>query len=285
MLWALLSILSGLGDAMIFALMKKLNGVNNLIIVWVHYTFALPFLLIVLYFNYPQKISSTVYWTAGLNGVLLILTTYMLVKALQISRLSVSLPMLSLTPLFLVILSYVMLKEMPTVSGFIGILLIVVGAYVVNIKNGKGFFAPFKSLLKIKGSLYVIIVAFVWAITANLFKIGILSSNAIYFSALVYSFISLIMLPLFFVNLNKNLNEMKQNFKMLFFLGVSSAFMISASSYAMIGAIVPYVISLKRSSLVFSIFIGYLFFNEKDIKNALAGTVIMLIGGILITIF
>ena len=110
MLWALLSILSGLGDAAIFALMKRLKGIDNSIVVWVQYAFALPFLSVLLYLNHPQKISPDVYWIAALNGTLLIATTYMLVKALQTSKLSVSLPMLSLTPLFLVVLSYVMLK-------------------------------------------------------------------------------------------------------------------------------------------------------------------------------
>ena len=209
----------------------------------------------------------------------------MLVKALQTSKLSVSLPMLSLTPLFLVMLSYFMLREIPSEAGFIGIILIVAGAYIVNIKNGEGFFEPFNSLFKIKGSFYVIIVAFVWSITSNLFKMGIIASNALFFTVLVYFFISLVMLPLFFIKFNEKLNQLKINFKLLAFLGVSSAFMIALASYAMASAIVPYVISLKRSSLIFSIFIGYFVFKERNIRNSLIGTAIMLIGGILITLF
>ena len=285
MLWAILSVLSGLGDAVIFALMKKLKGANNSIVVWVQYAFALPFLAVLLYFNYPQNIGSSVYWVAFLNGTLMIITTYILLNALQISKLSVSLPMLSLTPLFLVGLSYFMLREIPTKFGFIGIILIVIGAYTVNVRDRNHPLEPFKSLFKIKGSFYVIIVAFIWSITANLFKIGIEASNAVYFSFLVYFIISVIMLPLFLFKFNKKLTEIRTNFKMLLFLGICSAFMIVFSSYAMVYAIVPYVISLKRSSLIFSIFIGYFYFNEKNIKNPLIGTVIMLLGGILIILF
>ena len=285
MLWIILSVLSGLGDAVIFALMKKLKDVDNSIVVWVQFAFALPFLLILLHSNYPQEINPNVYWIAALNGILMTITTYVLLNALQISKLSVSLPMLSLTPLFLIILSYFMLKEIPTIAGFVGIILIVIGAYTVNVKHGKGPLEPFKSLFKIKGSFYVIMVAFIWSITANLFKIGIVASNAIYFSMLVYLFITLIMLPLFFFQFKEKFTQIRINFRLLLFLGISSAFMIVFSSYAMAYAIVPYVISLKRSSLIFSIFIGYLFFNEKNIKSALIGTIIMLAGGILITLF
>lgn len=285
MLWAFLSVVSGLGDAIIFALMKKLKPVNSSIIVWVQYAFALPFLLALLYFNYPEKINADAYWIAALNAILLIITTYMLIKALQTSKLSVSLPMLSLTPLFLIILSYFMLKEIPSKAGFIGIILIAAGAYIVNIKSGKGLFEPFNSLFKIKGSFYVIVVAFVWSITSNLFKMGIIASNAIFFTVLICFFISLMMLPLFFINFNKKLAEIRKNLKLLAFLGVSSAFMIALASYAMAIAIVPYVISLKRSSLIFSIFIGYFLFNERNIRSPLIGTIIMLIGGVLITLF
>ena len=81
------------------------------------------------------------------------------------------------------------------------------------------------------------------------------------------------------------INDIKSNFSMLSCLGIASAFMFASSSYAMAYAIVPYVISLKRSSLIFSIFIGYFYFNEKNIRNPLAGTIIMLVGGVLITLF
>ena len=286
MLWALLSSLSGLGDAVMFTLMKKLKGVNDSIVVWVQYAFALPFLFVLLYFNFPQKINSNVYYIAVLNGILLIVTTYMLVKALQISKLSISLPMLSLTPLFLIVTSYITLNEMPTQLGFLGIFLVVIGAYITHLKDyKKGFFEPFKLLIKNKGSLYIIIVAFIWSITANLFKIGILDSNPIFFTTLVFTIISLLMLPLFFNKLNEKMKEIKTNFNKLILLGFSSAFATTAAAYSMLIAIVPYVISLKRSSVIFAIFFGYLFFNEKNIGNALIGAIIMLVGGILITLF
>ena len=93
------------------------------------------------------------------------------------------------------------------------------------------------------------------------------------------------MFPLLFVNFNNKTKDLKLNFNKLMLLGIVSAFVIVTASFAMLTAIVPYVISLKRSSVIFAIFFGYLFFKEKNIKNALIGTIIMLIGGILITAF
>lgn len=286
MIWVVLSVLSGLGDAVMFALMKKLRNLDASIVMWVQYVFALPFLFAVLYFYYPEKIALNVYWIATLNGLLLLVTTYLLVKATQISDLSISMPMLSFTPLFLLLMSYVMINESPTKFGLIGIFLIVFGAYVVNIKDYKqGLFEPLKSIFNNKGSFYVILVAFIWSITSILFKIGILGSNPIFFSALVYLFISIIIIPAILVRFKKNISKIKNNFSTLFLLGFTSAFSIILSSIPMLYTIVPYVISLKRSSVIFSVFFGYYIFKEKNIKFALIGTIIMIIGGLLIAIF
>ena len=286
MWWALLTIISGLFDAIMFALMKKLKETNNSIVVWVQYAFALPFLLVALYFYYPQKIDNNVYLIIIENSILLLISTYFLVKAAQISDLSVSMPLLSFTPLFLLFLSYAILKEMPTLYGFIGIILITIGAYIINIRDFRsGIFQPLKSLITNKGSLYAIIVAFIWSITANLFKLGILASNPIFFSASVYLVISFVMLPIIFYRLKDNFSEIKLNFGLLSILGFSGAVMIITSSIPMLYAIVPYVISLKRSSVIFTVLIGYYLFKERNIKYALIGTIIMLVGGVLITLF
>ncbi len=284
MLWAFLSIISGLGDAIMFAVMKKLKGANNSAVVWMQFAVASPFLAVFLYFDYPQRINADVYWIGVLSGILLLLSSYLLVKAAQVSKLSASMPLLSFTPLFLILTSYFMLNEIPTKSGFFGILLIVLGAYIIHIKSHqKGFLAPFKVLVEDKGSFYILIVAFMWSVTANLFKQGIIDSNPIFFSMIVYAFISVILLPIVFTK--QNIRDIKSNFHMLIFLGLVSAFVVTTASYSMLVAIVPYVIALKRSSVIFAIFLGYFLFKEKGIKNALAGTIIMLIGGLLITLF
>jgi drug/metabolite transporter (DMT)-like permease len=285
MLWAILSVLSGLGDAIGFAFMKKLKGTGNSVVVWVQYAFALPFLLALLYFSYPEKIIADVYWVALVNSILLIIPAYLLVKATQISDLSVSMPMLSLTPLFLIITSYLMRGELPTFYGVIGIFLIAAGAYTVNINHSSdGFLEPFKRLIKDKGPFYAIIVAFIWSITSNLFKTGILYSGPVFYNAVVYLFSSMIMLPLVFIKFKDKVRDIKTNFNSLILLGCLSAFMTVLAAYAMLSSIVPYVIALKRSSVIFSVLIGFIFFKEKNFKHAIIGSGIMFIGAVLIMV-
>jgi len=285
MLWVILSVLSGLWDAVMFSLMKKLSNADNTLVVWVQFAFALPFLILILIFNYPNHIDSHVYFVAVVNALLYVGSTFLFLKALNISEMSVSLPMLSFTPLFLVIISYFTLKELPSFIGFMGILMIVVGAYIINLRQGKGIFEPFKSIFKIKGSFYILIVAFVWSLTSILFKKGILMSSPVYFVTLVYFIVAVGMIPFLLIGIKDKMKDMKSNFRHLFYFGIVSGLMNLTASFAMLYAIVSYVISLKRTSLIFSILIGYFYFNEKNIKNALIGTLIMIIGGVLITLF
>ena len=286
MIWVLFVVLSGFADAVMFAVMKKLKNANDSVLVWIQYGFALPFLLLLLYFAYPKHIIYSVYWVAFINGIILLVSTYLMVKAIHNGDLSSSMPMLSFTPLFLVVNSYLFLGELPTLHGFIGIVLIVLGAFIINVKDFRnGFTAPFRSLVINKGSLYCIIVAFMWSITANLFKIGILGSNPVYYSMLVYFVISVMMIPILGFKFRDSIRDIKSNFALLSILGIASAVMVVLSSYSMLNAIVPYVIAIKRSSVVFSIFFGYYMFKEKNIKPALIGAIIILAGGILITLF
>ncbi len=285
MLWVILSVISGFWDSIMFALMKKLSNADNTLVVWVQFAFALPFLILILVFNYPKHIDSNVYMVAIVNAILYVGSTFLFLKALNISELSVSLPMLSFTPLFLLFISYFALKELPSLVGFIGIILIVIGAYIINLRSGKGILNPFKSIFMVKGSFYILIVAFVWSLTSILFKKGILMSSPVYFVTLVYFLVTVGMIPFLLIKMKDKVKDMKSNFRHLFYFGIFSGLMNLTASFAMLYAIVPYVISLKRTSLIFSILIGYFYFSEKNIRNAMIGTFIMLIGGVLITLF
>lgn len=63
--------------------------------------------------------------------------------------------------------------------------------------------------------------------------------------------------------------------------------MLSLITYliAMQYAPVHYVICLKRSSILFSVLLGRLLFNESLLKDRLPGAILMLIGVVIISIF
>ena len=284
MLWALFSIMAGLGDAVFFAYVKALHKLDTSVRLTLCSLITLPFLLFGFLFYEIPVVSFKFYIVAIVNAFIWIAAIFLLMKSLETADLSVAIPILSFTPIFLLFVSNILLGEFPNIQGLIGILIVVAGSYILNISSIKsGYFEPIKSIFMGKG-LRMLIVAFLFSITASLIKIGVVLSTPAYFLFITYLSISLILTAVFFRRLIKNKNLIKLNFKYFFIIGIAVAFSELFISTALKAAIVPYAISLKRSSVIFSVLIGFLFFKEKNFKHAIMGSVIMFIGAVLITL-
>lgn len=287
MLWAFLAVLSGLGDATVWTIMKALHGkVTRRLVMAAQFGFGVPLLWILAFFFFPENLNYNVIWIGGINAILFTLASYLLLKAAQKGVLSKTMPLLSLTPLFLLITSYFMINELPGFYGFLGVTVIVIGTYIANLqKESKNIFAPFLALAKNKTSFYLLAVSFLFSITANFFKMGISMSNPIFFVALNFTLVSLILSPLLISRLREEFSSVKKNFKLLFSIGIVMALTEIFAAFAMMLTVPSYMVALKRSSVIFIVFFGYFFFKEKGIKQALIGSILMVIGGALILLF
>ncbi|RLG14776.1 MAG: hypothetical protein DRN66_01195 [Candidatus Nanohalarchaeota archaeon] len=116
------------------------------------------------------------FWEATLiQGAVNIAATILYTRALKLSDVSIIHPMTAFSPLFLLLTAPIFLGEFPDAGGLIGVLLIIAGAHCMNIsKFRECLFAPFKALLKEKCPWLMPILAFLWSISTNYDKIGIL---------------------------------------------------------------------------------------------------------------
>jgi hypothetical protein len=72
--------------------------------------------------------------------------------------------------------------------GFFGILFVVAGSYILNLKDlKKGVLEPFKSIAREKGCLYMISAASIFSDTSNEGKILVLKSSPLFFGAIYLS--------------------------------------------------------------------------------------------------
>lgn len=283
MFWAFLSVLAGLGDAVSFAIIKKLNKIDLYARLTCFNLMIFLFLLVRFLFYDVPEVSLKFFVVVAINAVVWLIAMLLLIKALQKSNLSASIPMLSFTPVFLLFASYLLLKEFPDFSGLLGVIIVVIGSWVLNIFSLKyGFFEPFKAIFKNKGVFYMLIVAFLFSITASLSKIAINLSNPGYFIFVHYLITSIILALLFLKRVKNSKKQIKKNSKYFLVYGISGALSELSAATAIQFALVPYVISLKRSSIIFSVILGFFLFKEKNFKQALIGAFIMFIGVILI---
>jgi len=262
-----------------------LKDMDEYLVTWAFGFFALPFLVLPIIFIGIPLLGGQ-YWIALLaDGSLNVLATILQLRAIKTSDLSLTIPLLAFTPLFLLIISPLILGQYPTLMGIIGVIFIVIGSYVLNIKRkNTDYLAPFKAMLEQRGPRLMLYAAFLLSITSSIDKIGVLNSSPLFWAVSVHSFTSITLLPIIIREFKHHLNLTEMDLRLLLAVGFFSALAIVTQYIAITSLLVPYVIAIKRTSTIMSVLFGYLIFKEKGIKGRIIGAAIMVIGVIFITL-
>lgn len=287
MLGFLIALLSGLFKALKAVFSKTgLGKMDEYILAWTLRFFAALMLLPLLFFFDIPKLGEHFWITLIIDGILMSINTIIYLKAIKSSDISLTMPMISFTPLFLLVTSPIMIGEFPSLFGLIGVLLIVAGSYALNInQRHHGYLEPFKILTRDRGVMLMLLVAFIWSIIPNFDKIGINNSSPIFWSFAIEAMTALILFPLALYKSARNFRIIPKKMKHLLPVSFASAAEVLTSVLAINLVLVVYAISIKRLSILMAVIFGYLFFKEKNIKERLTGAIIMVIGVLFITLF
>lgn len=262
-----------------------LGHFNEYFIAWALMAFAIPFLLPVLFFIDIPELNSGYYWALVAGGVLNAYSILLYMRAIRVSDLSVTIPMITFTPLFLLVTSPFMLGEFPSLLGIFGVLLIVFGSYMLNIKQrGQGFWTPFKALVVDPGPRIMLFVAFIWSFTSNIDKIGVVNSSPMFWSITLPCFVAIALFPFMLKLSNHKKGQVYKQLKFLIPLGFFNALTLVTQMIAINIAFVAYVISIKRGSAILSVLWGHFFLGEKGLRERLVGVIIMVAGVFLISV-
>lgn len=288
MSWFVYALVCALSLATADALSKKAldDNTDPSIVAWIRTGYTLPFMVLIIPFIEKPELDSVFYVSTLMAIPLDIVALLLYMKAIKISPLSLTLPFLSLTPVFLMGTSYIILGERPDRSGFIGIVLVVIGAYLLNVHTiSKGFFEPFKAIAKEHGSVLMIIVAFIFSIGACIGKIAVQHSDPLFFSV-VYSFLLSFFFYLVISFRTKSFYSKVFSKPVLFLLiGILITIMIITHLNAINLVEVAYMVSVKRLSILFGVLYGVMFFKERNIKERFLGATVMVSGIIMIAAF
>jgi drug/metabolite transporter (DMT)-like permease len=113
-------------------------------------------------------------WPAALSIVLNTLANLLFIRAVQLSPLSLTVPYLSLTPVFTTLMGLLILHEAPTLQQTCGILFVVCGALSLHAEGaGRGrLLRTWQAFTRERGSVLMTGVALLWSITAPLDKLA-----------------------------------------------------------------------------------------------------------------
>lgn len=287
MLWLYLSLVSAVTFAVVDALSKfALNDSGEEVVALASWGFATPFLLLILPFIDIPPLDST-FWLMTLLAIPLeVIAVRLYIRAIKLSPLSLTIPFLALTPVFLIGTSFVILGELPDKSGMAGIFLLAIGAYLLNVnRTTEGFLSPFKAIAREPGSILMIVVAFIYSITSNLGKVAILHSSPIFFAIIYTTVFSGVLLLMAVLNKRNSISAIKTRPALFIVMGLTFAIQVVTHFSALKLVEVSYMISVKRTSLIFSVICGRLFFKEENFRERLLGSMVMAIGVISITLF
>ncbi len=286
MTWLIFGILTAFFEAV-----KDVFGKQNLkksdeyVVAWSLSFFSVIFLSPWVFYTGIPALNSQFWLALLIGGSINAVTALLYIKAIKVSDLSLTIPLVALTPLFMLVTSPLIVGEYPNFFDYIGILLIVAGSYLLNIKEkSKGYLAPFKALLDEPGPKLMLIVAFLWSITSNFDKIGVKNSYPIFWLFSLFGTMTVLLLPvLLYKTPNPGLKILKQ-LPMLAAMGFFNAIGVLFQMQALTLTLVVQVIAIKRTSVLMGVLFGHFIFKEKDIQQRLLGAGIMILGVLFISL-
>ena len=257
--------------------LEKINSINLLLI------FTLAQTLIfggwVVYENPFINIKS--YIIPGLTLILISLFSALLfLKAIKQSDLSLTIPLLSLSPLFSSLFSFIFLNEKLLYFQYIGILLIIFGTLILYSKKITlgDILKSFKVITLNKSARLMIVVSLIWSLTPVLDKLC-LKNSSINIHGFIQSFGLVILLTLLLRKESHEINSLKKNWKLILFTIFTGIIATVLQFYAILFNYVPVMEAIKRSiGQLSSVLFGKLFFEEKITKPKILGVFILSVG-------
>ena len=203
------------------------------------------------------------------------ISTILYLKAINTAPISLTTPMLSFTPLFVLLTGSLIIGEFPSLIGLIGSLIIVFGAYILQ---------PFHLSLKQTGTRLMLVVALIWAVDAPMHKIGIVNSSVMFWTLTQFLGPAILLLPFLPRLTNKRIKVFNQ-WRVILLIGALTALgqIFQMESFKLILAV--YSLAIKRTAVLFTVLLGWWFFKETEIKKRLAGAGLMILGILLISFY
>jgi drug/metabolite transporter (DMT)-like permease len=249
---------------------------------------AVPFLGLAAWFITVPALPPSFWWIVAAMLPLEVLAMLLYMRALKICHLSLCVPFLAFTPVFLIFTGYLILGEGLSRWGVLGTLLIAGGSYILGLGTGGtgrvGILAPIKALARERGALLMLLVAAIYSCTAALFKAAILRSSPVFFGVcypLAFIGVMAMALPVSRVHV-------RPTFQAHYGWWLLAGFCFALSTLSLASGIqlapATYLIAVKRLSLLLSVLLGGWWLRERPILPRLIGATSMCAGVALIAL-
>jgi len=288
--WFYLALLSALSLAFADAFSKKYFAENTgfeLLLV----RFFVPGLLllpITLAGTYPGISSAFWLWIAILVPMELVaMLLYSL--AIRDSPLYLTLPYLAFTPVINVFTANLILDESVTGQNLFGVVLVVCGAYLLNLrKPGNGglpdLIQPLKAIVTERGSRLMLTAAVIYSLTGAMGKGAMQYVEPRTFGAFYFSIIGISALIVVLLTKPQDVKVVIRKPRYSLLVGICMAIMVITHFLSISQIEVAYMVAVKRTSMLFGIILGAILFSEKHLSQHFFAGSLMVAGVVVILI-
>ena len=205
------------------------------------------------------------------------------VRAIRDYPLSLTLPYLAFTPVFVVATGWLVLGERVSGRGLLGILLVVVGSWLLNFEQAERLTlrtvtAPFRAILVNPGSRLMLGAAAIYGLTSVGGKAAMTWMPPEQFGAFYFSLLGIGTLLLVALIRPRALRVDRFGWLPLAIVAGFMAIMVVTHFLALAEVEAAYMIAVKRTSLLFGMLYGAMLFGERHLGRHLFAGTLMVVG-------
>lgn len=288
-MWFFYALLGAFGKSYSGLLRKQMAGtISASMYMWVSYSLVLLILTPFIFASWEPllEVVTQSFWAMFGAAASMMLATLLNMEALKREELSYTAPLNAFVPVFTLLIAAVFLRENPPAAGALGILAIIIGAYIVNLKPERvHWYEPLAHLVGSRGAQLSLGVAFGYAVNSVLMK---LISNqgygefTIMYALTLFGWVMLAYVPF------THHNELRLAYKSNKLILLAAAISSFASSFfhilAIAGTYASYAVSIRRFEMPLSVLLGWKYLRETNIRNKLIGCVFMIAGAVIMAL-
>jgi len=234
----------------------------------------------------PSELSANFWINIFFASLLDMAGTLFLVMSLSKTDLSVFGPLNAYKVVISMLLAMIFIGEIPSLQGFIGVAIIVLGSYFLFPVSGKINSNRLLQLVLEKGVQYRFLSILLFSIGTLPLKQAVILGDVLattVFWCLIGFPLAIIAYTVFLKDKFKSdVAQFKNNLAQFIYLGCLIFLMQYMTMIVFSQLLIAYSLALFQLAMVLQVFLGYRIFDEKHMVRRLAASMIMIVGSLLV---
>ena len=214
----------------------------------------------------------------ALTVVITAVATLNRLRLIKAEELSLTTPWLGCIPMFVVLWSAFIYKELPGLPALLGILLVCIGAFTINLQKGR---------IEIKrASLWMLAVAVMFGLTTSVDRLAIGASSAITYS-LIWTLSSAILMYVVAKSKTKKVIIYDRHLLIQAVLWVGEFLfqMLAVQNLSHVSSGQTYVKTLTMLNIVITTIFSGIIFGEKERTKRVISAVLIFVGAVIVVLY